>query len=115
MTRLLPLLALLGSVLAACTPPPSAPPQATATSASTGTILAIRPIAATITTAPMRSALLMNASTNAASGNNASMMEFIVRDVDGNTISIVQANDAGLSVGDRVVIQRTPSARLVRP
>ena len=41
--------------------------------------------------------------------------EFIVRTDDGNVISIVQVNDAGYHVGDRVIIPRGDPARLARP
>jgi outer membrane lipoprotein SlyB len=43
------------------------------------------------------------------------LAEFIVRADDGATLSIVQANDQGFRMGDRVVIVRAAQTRLARP
>ncbi len=41
--------------------------------------------------------------------------EFIVRTDDGAILSVVQTNEAGFHVGDRVIILRGEQARLARP
>lgn len=41
-------------------------------------------------------------------------MEFIIRDDDGSTRAVVQTNELGLTVGDRVVITQTDRVRLSR-
>ncbi|NMJ44466.1 glycine zipper 2TM domain-containing protein [Roseomonas sp. JC162] len=41
-------------------------------------------------------------------------MEFIIRDDDGSTRAVVQTNELGLNVGDRVVITQTDRIRLSR-
>ncbi len=95
--------------------------------ASMGTILSMRLVPAQANPPAWRAVLLADASAantvNVSSVNDsgkstaASMpvTEFIVRTDDGNVISIVQVNDAGYHVGDRVIIPRGDPARLARP
>jgi len=45
---------------------------------------------------------------------NGTATEFLVREEDGQTISVVQTNEAGLMVGDRVRILRSDRTRLQR-
>lgn len=108
--------------VASCAAVPSAPaPGAQAAAVGAATVLAVRPIAAIATedAAGWRAALLSGAGESGGPAPAGSLAEFIVRVDDGATLSIVQANDAGLRVGERVVLARpsatTGSPRLVRP
>ena len=53
-----------------------------------------------------------NQAERAITSGNAT--EFTVRESDGQTIAVVQTNEAGLMVGDRVRILRSDRTRLVR-
>jgi hypothetical protein len=108
-------------VAASCaSAPPASPPGVPAAAVGAATVLTVRPIAATgADDAPgWRSALLNGASESGAPPPTGALAEFIVRADDGATLSIVQPNDAGLHVGDRVTLARpsaaTGSPRLVR-
>jgi outer membrane lipoprotein SlyB len=95
--------------------------------ASMGMILSMRLVPAQANPPAWRAVLLADASAantvNVSSVNDSGksttapmpVMEFIVRADDGSVISIVQVNDAGYHVGDRVIIPRGDPARLARP
>jgi hypothetical protein len=99
--------------VAACTPAVAPPTTSQPAVAGNGTIMSVRPIQRRSAVDPVRAALLTDAGTSEkASGP---LVEFIVLADDGAILSIVQANDAGFSQGDRVVIQRGAQTRLARP
>lgn len=81
-----------------------------APSAAQGTILSVHAVPASARAAVWR--LLSGDAAPTAPG--ASLAEFIVREDDGTTISIVQDNGLGLHAGDRVGIVRGERARLTR-
>lgn len=72
------------------------------------TIVAIRPPSGEA--APVLAAL----GARTISGR-AAASEFIVRDIAGRTVSVVQANSDGLRAGDQVVLVGTSHTRLIRP
>jgi outer membrane lipoprotein SlyB len=82
-------------------------------------VLTVRPIAAAEDLGGWRAALLNGAAESGRPAPTGMLAEFIVRVDDGATLSIVQPNDAGLRVGERVVLARpsavTGSPRLARP
>lgn len=45
---------------------------------------------------------------------NSTAMEFIVQQENGQTIAVVQTNDDQLAVGDKVLVLRSGTARLIR-
>jgi len=75
-----------------------------------GTILSVHAVPATARLAVWR--LLSRDAAPAAAG--AKLAEFIVREDDGATISIVQDNGLGLRAGDRVDIVQGERAHLTR-
>jgi hypothetical protein len=107
-------------VVESCAPmSPPAPSGPTAAAIGAATVLTVRPImAAAADAGGWRAALLDGASESGAPPAGAALAEFIVRADDGATLSIVQPNDAGLRVGDRVILARPAAAsgspRLVR-
>jgi outer membrane lipoprotein SlyB len=89
---------------------------------SAGAILSLRTVTADNTALPWRSVLLADAgAANTANdsgntrGGHVHVVEFIVRTDGGAVLSVVQANDADFHAGDRVMILRGDTTRLVRP
>lgn len=85
--------------------------------ASLGTILSMRAVTAPDSGNPLQAILLADAggATTPSSGSNRPVTEFIVRQDDGAIISVVQSNQLGFHLGDRVSIQRDDRVRLARP
>lgn len=105
-------LAALCGLLAACgdhaaPPAPLAQPLAGG-HGQYGTVIAIRPIAATAARHPVLAAL------GSRSANAAAASEFVLRDDIGRTVSVVQDSRAGLRVGDAVQLIGQGHTRLVR-
>jgi hypothetical protein len=101
---------------ASCTSvPPSPAPAASASGNAVGTVLAVRPIPVTLAAGSddgaWRGVLLAGATGPDAArpSSEAPLAEFIVRADGGSTVSIVQANAAGLLVGSRVAIVARPA------
>jgi outer membrane lipoprotein SlyB len=84
--------------------------------AEAGVILSMRAVAAP-SDATWRTALLADANVTTIANDSAArpMIEFIVRDDTGATISVVQSNALGLNVGDHVTILHDTRTHLVRP
>jgi hypothetical protein len=110
--------------VASCAVAPAPAPTAAA-AAGAGTVLAVRPIAPAVAAGAdggaWRAALLDQASDSGggASPAGAPLAEFIVREDDGATLSIVQPvgaqpESAGLHAGDRVVMTH-PAGLAGRP
>jgi outer membrane lipoprotein SlyB len=86
--------------------------------AGAGTILSLRVVAARSDSDPWRVALLADAGGATASlgdGSAGQITEFIVRIDGGSTISVVQTNELGFRVGDRVIVLHDGHTRLARP
>jgi outer membrane lipoprotein SlyB len=114
------LLALLG--IAACANavtntanPATAIPHSVST--GEGIILSLRAVAVRDERDPWRVALLADTSGAATAVNdgNSRLTEFIVRIDDGSTISVVQNNEPGFRVGDRVRVVRDGHTHIARP
>lgn len=119
------LLALVGiagcasiNTVAAGSPAKVAPPAV----ARAGTILSMRQVTREKVPPQWGAVLLADASAsniaNDSSKTQAKQLpleEFIVRTDDGAILSVVQTNEAGFHVGDRVIILRGEQARLARP
>jgi hypothetical protein len=96
----------------------SGSPSTTATTktAGTGRILSMRKVTGQSSSAPWRTALLVDAGgARATNISDSASTEFIVRTDDGATISVVQTNDTGFRTGDRVVILRDDRTHLEHP
>ena len=100
-------------LVAACTNPGTQQDAAAkhALTVARGTILSVHAVPAASQPAVWR---LLSGDTAPAAAPGASLTEFIVRQDDGTTISIVQDNGLGLHAGDRVDIVRGERAYLTR-
>ena len=121
MTRFaLALTALLG--VSACAPVSTTTPYpdtlGTAGRGSYGIIVSCRPIAAAAAGGDVRGAILGAvggpAGNGAGQGAAEAVFEFIVREDNGQTLSVVQTNAAGLRPGERVVLSMGTRTRLSR-
>jgi len=110
--------------LAACAPADAPAPAATvAAPTSHGVLVAIRPVPATIANARggdvrgnILGAVAGTAAITAADAGAApdAAFEFILREDGGQTVSVVQTNEAGLRPGEHVVLSDGPWTRLSR-
>lgn len=82
-----------------------------AASVARGTILSVHPVPATARLAVWH---LLSGDAAPAATAGATLAEFIVREDDGTTISIVQDNGLGLHAGDRVDIVQGERPHLTR-
>ncbi len=116
--------ALLLTVLlgvSACAPgTTTAPPPAAIRGAAPGiygVVVSCRPIGAA-SSGGVRGAILgaIGGPASGGAGQGAAVpdVELIVREDDGQTLSVVQTNAAGLRPGERVVLSMSPRARLSR-
>lgn len=82
-----------------------------------GVIVAERPLQAQAPS-PMRGIILAMlgdaVGTPALAQSAGGAVEFIVREADGTTLSVIQGNPQSLRPGERVTIQRDPQTTLVR-
>jgi outer membrane lipoprotein SlyB len=85
-----------------------APDTTAVPAAENGTLLTVRPVATPTDSAGAhwRDLLLDGAAATPGAGRAVRIAEYIVRVDDGSTISIVQADDAALRPGRRVMILR---------
>jgi outer membrane lipoprotein SlyB len=116
MTRLaLALTALLG--VSACAPGGANSPAPGAIGgagrASYGVIVSCRPIEAAAG-GDVRGAILGAVGGAAGQGASEAAFEFIIREDNGQTLSVVQTNAAGLRPGERVVLSMGTRTRLSR-
>jgi hypothetical protein len=96
---------------AAPSPPPAAqgaPSRPAPKFVEHGTILAIHPVPAE----DPRTARILLARLGDATPADGHSVEYILRDQDGTTISVVQADVDGLQPGDRVSIRRGARTRI---
>lgn len=100
------------AAIAGCSPANSPKVTASPATASTGTILLLRTVAARSERPAALRAVLQ---TDGGQADSRPTAEFIVRADDGAVLSIVQENAAGFRAGDRVAILRTDQTRLARP
>jgi outer membrane lipoprotein SlyB len=121
MTRFALVLAALVGV-SACAPGATSPTQpgpiGGAGRGSYGVIVSCRPIEAAAGGGDVRGVILGAvggpAGSGAGQGAAEAVFEFIVREDNGQTLSVVQTNAAGLRPGERVVLSMSPRARLSR-
>ncbi len=108
---------LLGMIMSAgiagCAPvkPPHSPPEPSQVTA--GTILSMRSVYSPAAADAMRAALLGSGSTPEKVSHP--LTEFIVRTDDGPMMSIIQTNEPGFHVGDRVIILHRDRTQLAPP
>jgi outer membrane lipoprotein SlyB len=97
-----------------CAPAPPKPPTAAALppAANLGIIVSMRAIPSdSNATARVLGAVGGGGATGPAEG---AIYEFIVREDNGQTVSVVQPNDAQFRPGDRAILLGGPQARLAR-
>jgi outer membrane lipoprotein SlyB len=113
---IVPLAVLLGLLasLSACATPAARPAgkEARQPSATYGVIVSRRPIEAPADGAMRASILGALGSGLPASGVPAALSEFIIRQDNGQTVSVVQADTGDLKPGERVVLSLGPRTRL---
>lgn len=102
-------------LLAGCTghavPPPTPMSTAPAADVSYGVVVGERPALP----GGMRTAILAALGAPVTATAPVNVTEFIVRADDGQTLSVVQADTAGLRPGERVTIRAGERTLLVRP
>jgi outer membrane lipoprotein SlyB len=91
---------------------PAPAPAPTAVRGVHGVIVSRRPIEATGT--GVRGTILGAVGEPAGAAGQGAAVEFIVREDDGQTVSVVQADAAGLMPGERVVLSAGGRTRLSR-
>jgi outer membrane lipoprotein SlyB len=107
--------ALIAAVLlgmAACAPTGTTGPGAAAAptrSVDYGTIVSMRPVTV------QGQEILLRAVASTAGPAVDTAVEFIIREADGQIISVVQTNTANFRPGDRVALQRGDRTRIARP
>jgi outer membrane lipoprotein SlyB len=111
---IVPLAVLLGALasLSACATPPSRPAGEEARQPTYGVIVSRRPIEAAAGGAMRGSILGALGSGLSASGAPAALSEFIIRQDNGQTVSVVQADTGKLKPGERVVLSLGPRTLL---
>jgi outer membrane lipoprotein SlyB len=111
---IVPFAMLLGVLtgLSSCATPPPRPAGEEVRQLTYGVIVSRRPIEAAAGGAMRGSILGALGSGPSASGAPAALSEFIIRQDNGQTVSIVQADTGGLRPGERVVLSLGPRTLL---